>query len=187
MNLSKFLTKLLLCSFLLMTAHVVVQAGATAAPLSPNFPQKSYQPPDFNPSADLRASLTLTKGAYGMVTIFGTVTNIGKGICNTPSVAEVIMNLAYAPKYSYSMSGVSAVLATKPFTVLKAGESFKVNSSFQIPDFGGWATDSMQGNALRLFTLRVIKQDGSPYKTGEDSDPTNNAASFELSYKDMKH
>lgn len=180
---SKLLAMFLLCGSVLLMA----QESVTAEPLSPNFPPKIYQTPDFKLCADLKASLTLTKGPYGMVTVFGTVTNVGKGSCNMPSVAEVIMNLAYAPKYSYAMSGVSVVLATKPFTALSAGASFKVNSSYQIPDFGGWATDNVQGNALRLFTLRVIKQDGSPYKTGEDCDPANNAASFELAYRDLKH
>jgi hypothetical protein len=177
---SKLVTSIFLCAFFVLTTNTVVHAN-------PNILQKDVQIINVKLCADIKASLVLTKGANGQVTIFGTVTNMGKGSCNIPSVAEVIMNLAYAPKFSYMMSGVSDVLASKPFTVLKAGESFTVNTAFQIPDFGGWNPAVAAPNAKRLFTLRVIKQDGSPYKTGEDCDPGNNTAAFELSYFDLKH
>lgn len=181
------LTRLLLCCFVLLMAHMAVYANVTAEPLAPKKSQEVYHIPDLKLCPNLKANLTLTKGANGMVTIFGTVTNVGQGSCKIASVAEVIMNLAYAPQYSYIKTGVSQLLATKPFTALKAGASFTVNTSYQIPDFGGWASESVQGNALRLFTLRVIKQDGSFYKSGEECDPENNAASRELAYRDLKH
>ncbi|NTV99091.1 MAG: hypothetical protein HGA70_08005 [Chlorobiaceae bacterium] len=180
MKLSNFFTSIFLCAFILLTANEAVHAN-------PNILQKDVQIINVKLCADLKANLVLTKGAYGQVTIFGTVTNVGKGSYNMPSVAEVIMNLAYAPKFSYTMSGVSDVLASKPFTALKAGESFTVNASYQIPDFGGWNPAAAAPNARRLFTLRVIKQDGSPYKSGEECDPGNNTAAFELSYFDLKH
>ncbi|NTU97091.1 MAG: hypothetical protein HGA62_04655 [Chlorobiaceae bacterium] len=177
---SKHVTSIFLCAFILLTTNNAVHA-------SPNILQKDVQIINVKLCADIKASLVLTRGAYGQVTVFGTVTNAGKGSYNIPSVAEVIMNLAYAPKFSYTMSGVSAILASKPFTALKAGESFKINASYQIPDFGGWNPAGAAPNARRLFTLRVIKQDGSPYTSGEECDPGNNTAAFELSYFDLKH
>ena len=154
---------------------------------APNILQNTVLNNNVKLCADLKASLTVSKGANGLVTISGTVTNVGKGNFNTSSIAELIMNLAYAPKYSYMMSGVSDVLVSKPFTVLKAGESFAVNTSYQIPDFGGWSPAAAAPNAIRLFTLRVIRQDGSPYKSGEDCNTGNNIASCEVSYLDVKH
>jgi hypothetical protein len=136
---------------------------------------------------DLRVNLTLVKGQNGLVTMLGTVTNIGKGDFNIASEAQVIMNLSYPPQYSYAMSGVSDVLITMNFTNLKAGASFPLRGTFQIPDFGGWDTASVQGNAKRLFTLRVIKQDMSTYKPGEDCNPENNSKSVELMYRENKH
>jgi hypothetical protein len=174
------LSKLLLCGFFLL----MVQEPAHAAP---DIFQKGLQIQNVRLCADLQAALTVSKGPNGLVTISGTVTNIGKGSFNTASVAELIMNLAYAPKYSYMMSGVSDILFSKQFTSLKSGESFPVNVSYQIPDFGGWNPASAATNAIRHFTLRVIKQDGSPYKTGEDCNTANNSASGDVTYLDVKH
>ncbi len=154
---------------------------------APNIQQNNVLNSNIKLCADLKASLTISKGASGLVTIIGMVTNVGKGTFNTASVAELIMNLAYAPKYSYMMSGVSDVLVIKQFAVLKAGESFAVNTSYQIPDFGGWSPSVAAPNAIRLFTLRVIRQDGSPYKSGDDCNTGNNIASCEASYLDVKH
>lgn len=180
------LTMLLLCGFVLLIAHKASYANVTPEPLVAKNSQTVYHIPDFKLCPNLSASLTLSKGANGMVTIFGTVTNVGQGSFNVASVAEVIMNLAYAPQYSYAKTGVSDILVTKSFTALKVGASFTVNTSYQIPDFGGWAPESVQGNARRLFTLRVIKQDGSIYNSGEECDPGNNVASKELAYRDLK-
>jgi hypothetical protein len=168
-------------------AHIAVYANATAEPLALKKSQTIYHIPDLKLCPNLKADLTLTKGANGLVTILGKVTNVGQGSCNVASVAEVIMNLAYAPQYSYVMTGVSQNLAAKPFTTLKVGASFTVNTSYQIPDFGGWATAGVQVNAKRLFSLHVIKQDGSIYNSGEECDPENNAVSRELAYRDLKH
>lgn len=187
MKRSKPVTTFLLCGFVMLMALTVFYAKVTAEPLEPKKSQTIYHIPDLKLCPNLKATITLTKGATGMVTIFGTVSNVGQGSCNVASVAEVIMNLAYAPQYSYAKSGVSDILVTKSFTTLKAGASFSVNASYQIPDFGGWSSESVQGNARRLITLRVIKQDGSVYKSSEECDPGNNVASGELAYRDLKH
>ena len=183
---SKSLTMLLLCGFILLMAHKAAYVNVTPEPLAKKNSPTVYHIPDLKLCPNLKANLTLSKGANGMVTIFGTVTNVGQGSFNVASVAEVIMNLAFAPQYSYAKTGVSDILVTKPFTALKVGASFTVNTSYQIPDFGGWAPESVQGNARRLFTLRVIKQDGSIYNSGEECDPGNNVASKELAYRDLK-
>ncbi|NTW83226.1 MAG: hypothetical protein HGB36_07640 [Chlorobiaceae bacterium] len=180
MKISKLFSSIVLGGFVLLTANGVVQAA-------PNIPVKDVQIINAKLCADIKASLTLNKGTNGLVTISGTVTNIGKGNFNTASVAEMIMNLAYAPKYSYMMTGVSVIMVSKPFSTLKAGESFAVNTSYQIPDFGGWNPAVAAPNAKRLFTLRVIRQDGSPYMSGEDCNTGNNTASGEVSYLDVKH
>lgn len=180
----KPLVALALCGLILPVTHTAVAAQVTAKPLTAN---TQHQTPQLTLCPDPKVSLNLVKSGNGMVTINGTVTNVGKGDYNIASVAQLIMNLSYAPQYSYAMTGVSDILATKPFTTLKAGASFTVNATYQIPDFGGWAMARGQGNANRLFTLRVVKQDMSPYKPGEDCNAGNNSASAAVAYRDTKH
>lgn len=182
-----FRTLFMLCAIVLLMAHEAVYAEVVPAPTTTTPRLTVEKIPVYKLCADLKATLTLTKSSNGLVTISGTVTNVGVGNYNIASVAEVIMNLAYAPKYSYNMTGVSDVLTTKSFTALKRGASFTVNSSYQIPDFDSWVSGNVQGNAKRLFTLRVIRQDMSPYKSGEDCNPENNSVSKEVAYRDLKH
>ena len=169
-----------LCGFLCLAA---VQSAIAQNPIkSPD--QYTVKPiPGFKLCPDLRANLTLSQSSNGMIKLNGTITNIGKGNYDGASVAEVIMNLAYAPQYSYNMTGVSDILVTKPFTTLKPGASISINTNFKIPDFGGWASI----NAKRLFTLRAVKQDMSPYQPGEDCNPDNNSAGVVAAYRDTKH
>lgn len=180
MKTSRFFSSIFLCGLILLTWQGTVDAAQ-------NILQNNLLNTNIRLCPDLKASLTITKSATGLVTLTGTVTNVGKGNFNTSSVAELIMNLAYAPKFSYMMSGVSDILVSKTFTALKAGESFPINTSYQIPDFGGWTPAAAAPNAIRLFTLRVIRQDGSPYKSGDDCNTGNNIASCEVSYFDVKH
>jgi hypothetical protein len=187
MTLFKPVTFLIPGIFLLLLAQGAVHADVTAKPVAKETPLQVQKIPNLKLCPDLRASLILIKGGNGLVTIRGTVTNIGKGDYNMASVAEVIMNLSYAPQYSYAKTGVSDILVTKPFTTLKPGATFPVNTTFQIPDFGGWASGSVQGNAKRLFTLRVVKQNMSPYKSNEDCNPGNNNTSTVVAYRDTKH
>ncbi|MHC1698671.1 MAG: hypothetical protein AB9919_11545 [Geobacteraceae bacterium] len=136
---------------------------------------------------DLKVSFTLLKGRTGLVTMRGMVTNVGKGEYTIVSEAQVIMNLGYPPQFSYAMTGVSEVLITLPVTKLSAGASVPVNGTYQIPNFNGWATANIPGNAKRLFTLRVIKKDMSPYKPGEDCNPADNSKAVDLMYQELKH
>jgi hypothetical protein len=184
---SKPLAMTFLCSLVLLAAHEAVHAQAAAKPLTSDTRSKVQQIPGVRLCPDLKANLTLTKGGSGLVTILGTVTNVGKGDYDGSSVAQVIMNLAYAPQYSFAMTGVTDILVTKPFAALKAGTSFTVNATYQIPNFGGWAAGSVQDNAHRLFTLRAVKQNMSNYQSGEDCNPGNNGASTEVAYRDTKH
>jgi hypothetical protein len=182
----KTIVMLALCSIILPMAQEAVSDQLTLKPSAK--PQLKVQPiRNLKFCPDLKTNLTLTKNNNGMVSIHGTVTNVGKGDYKMASLARVIMNLSYAPKYSYNMTGVSDILTTKPFTTLKAGASIPVNASFKIPDFGGWASGSVQGNAKRLFTLGAIKQDMSSYKAGEECNQDNNSTSEEVAYKDTGH
>lgn len=166
-------------------AQVTVKPPSSQIPLPANIQVNNLPKPKLCP--DLKVSLSLTKGNNGLVTIHGTVTNVGKGDYTISSMAEIIMNLSYPPQYSYAMSGVSDILISKSFTKLKAGASFPVNGTYQIPNFIGWYTATAAGNAKRLFTLRVVKQDMSPYKPGEDCNPTDNSKSVEVMYHESKH
>ena len=177
-------------------AILLVSQGTVQAELRANPPSSQIQPPSniqthdalkLKLCPDLKVSFTLVKGSNGLVTMQGTVTNVGKGDYDIMSKAEVIMNLSYAPQYSYAMSGVSDVLISTPFTKLKAGASFPVNGTYQIPNFTGWAAGTVEANAKRLFTLRVIKQDMSTYKPGEECNPGDNFKSAELAYHETKH
>lgn len=173
------------CGIALLTFNGAAQAQVMYEPLQNKAPLKIYQYPKVKLCSDLAATLTVTKSANGRVTVDGTVTNEGKAHCTTASVAELIMNLSYAPQYSYAKTGVSDILISRSFNDLKAGDSIQVHAVYQIPDFGGWDSATVQGNAKRLFTLRVIKQDGAPYKPDEDCDIENNVADTIVFYRDL--
>jgi len=185
------LSTLGICVAILLASQGAVQAQLMAKPPSGQMQSPSsiqvLEASKLKLCPDLKVSFTLVKGSNGLVTMQGTVTNVGKGDYDIMSMAQVIMNLSYAPQYSYAMSGVSDVLINTPFTKLKAGASFPVNGTYQIPNFNGWASGTVQVNAKRLFTLRVIKQDMSTYKPGEDCNPGDNFKSAELAYHETKH
>lgn len=185
------LSTLGMCVAILLASQGIVQAQPTLkTPSGQIQPLSNIQvnvPPKLKLCPDLKVSLSMVKGSNGLVTLQGTVTNVGKGDYDIMSKAEVIMNLSYAPQYSYAMTGVSDILISRPFTKLKAGASFPVIGTYQIPNFNGWASGSVQANAKRLFTLRVVKQDMSTYKPGEDCNPGDNSKSTELAYRELKH
>lgn len=130
---------------------------------------------------DLKVSLTANKSHGGSVTLNGTVTNIGNAKYDTSSVAEYYMNLSYPPK-SYNQIGVSEQLCTKTFKNLQKGASFAFNCTFNIPDFSAWS-GAGAGDAKRLFSLRAIKSDMSPFTLPEDCNPNNNGADIEVEYR----
>lgn len=186
MEKSKLIVMLVVCGLILPISQEALTDQPTLKPTAK--PQLQVKPiRNFKFCPDLKANLSLTKNSNGMVNIHGTVTNVGKGDYNMASSARVVMNLAYAPMYSYNMTGVSVNLATKSFSSVKAGASIPVNASFKTPDFGGWASGSVSGNAKRLFTLSTIKQDGASYQASEECNPDNNSTSAEVSYKDTSH
>lgn len=187
MKSAKSLVSAILCVFALLTIDRSALARETYEPVQNKAPLKIFKYPKPKPAADLEASLTMIKGDNGRLNITGTVKNVGKSNIKTSSVAELIMNLSYAPQYSYARTGVSDILVSRSFNNLKAGASLQVNAVYQIPDFGGWASGTVEGNAKRLFTLRVIKQDGSSYKPDEDSNIENNIAEDMVSYRDLTH
>lgn len=176
----------------LFVAFLLVSQGVGQAEVSVKPPssqmqiQQKIQVPDIKLCPDLKVSLTVVKGSSGLVTLLGTVTNVGSGKFDTVSQAQVIMNLSYAPQYSYAKTGVSEILLTKPIATINPGASFPVNCTFQIPNFNGWVAGGVQGNAKRLFTLRVIKQDMSIFQSGEDRNPTDNTKSIELAYREKQ-
>lgn len=184
---SRLLASVVPCGIALLMFNGAAQAQVMYEPLQNKAPLKIYQYPKVKLCADLTATLTVTKNDNGRLIINGTVTNTGKVHCKTASVAEVIMNLSYAPQYSYARTGVSDILASRSINDLKAGDSIQVSAVYQIPDFGGWASANVQGNAKRLFTLRVIKQDGAPYKPDEECDIENNVAEIVVFYRDSTH
>jgi len=182
---SKRLVTSALCGISLLLANVAT-ARLEADPAASKTPVKIFKYPLVKTCPDVKADLTLTQEKNGMVTLVGTVTNVGKQDYMVDSVAEVIMNLSYAPQYSYAMTGVSEVLVTKPFGMLKAGASIDINARYQIPDFVSWAPAGMKGNARRLFTLRVIKRDMSSFKAGEDCNAENNVIAKTVNYRAVK-
>jgi hypothetical protein len=187
MNPSKIFALAIACGIVLLTFNWMAQAQVMYEPLQNKAPLSIYKYPRVKLGADLEANLTLIKADNGRLNITGTVTNVGKSSCKTASVAELIMNLGYAPQYSYAKTGVSDILVSRSFNNLKAGDSIVVNAVYQIPDFGGWASANLPGNAKRLFTLRVIKQDASSYKPDEDSNIENNVADDVVFYRDLTH
>lgn len=183
----KFFAKVISCGVAVLMMDGVAHAQQSYEAVPNKAPLSIFKYPNVKPAADLEAHLTVTRGNNGRLSITGTVTNLGKSSCKSASVAELIMNLGYAPQYSYAKTGVSDILVSRSFNNLKAGASIQVNAVYQIPDFCGWASANVQGNAKRLFTLRVIKQDGSSYKPDEDSDIENNVAENIVFYRDSTH
>jgi len=179
----KLLFSSIFCGFALLLADGAVDAG----------PSETANRPDAKPASnckrcfDLKADLSLRVAPDGLVTMSGTLTNIGQANCVIPGVAEVIMNLAYAPAYSYMATGVAEVLVSRPFPSLQAGASIPVNASYRIPAYRSPASSGKPANARRMFTLRVRKQDRTPYKPGEDRKTCNNRVSREVNYLDVQH
>ena len=134
---------------------------------------------------DLMVKMKLITNNIGLVKLEGSIINIGKGDFAAPSLAQYWMNLRYPPK-SYAQCGVSVKLAEKAFTKLKKGESIPFYFNYQIPGFGGWGSSTgmvkTMRQAKRLFSLRVLKKDGSVYKPYEECNPGNNSIKEELSY-----
>jgi len=181
--------------FMSVSIAILIGAlGAIGAQVTANQPSGQAQPlPNIQTTGikkllcpDLKVNLALDKGQNGLVTFNGTVANIGKGDYNIASVAQIVMNLSYPPLYSYAKTGVSEILISKNFNSLKAGAFLRIKGAFQIPNFDGWANPNLQGNAKRLFTLGVVKQDMSPYKPGEDCNPGNNSIFVEIMYREKK-
>ncbi len=135
---------------------------------------------------DLKVSLNVFKSSSGLVTLRCTVSNVGSGDYSILSEAQIFMNLSYPPK-TYNQVGVSEQVCTRIFSTVNKGASFPVNCTFQIPNFDGWGTGIMPGNAKRLFTLRVVKKNMSPFKTGEDCNPNNNSKGVEVKYQEKQH
>ncbi|AOS84037.1 hypothetical protein BIU88_07725 [Chlorobaculum limnaeum] len=187
MKSSRLFVLALSCGIAFLPFNDAAQARVMYEPIQNKAPLKIYQYPKVKLCPDLSATLTVTKSDQGRVTIDGTVTNTGKARSKTASVAEVIMNLSYAPQYSYAKTGVSDILVSRSFNDLKAGDSIQVRAVYQIPDFGGWTSATVQGNAKRLFTLRVIRQDSAPYKPDEECDIENNVAEIIVFYRDLNH
>jgi hypothetical protein len=133
---------------------------------------------------DLRVNLNVVKSGSGLVTLSGTVSNVGSADYDMLSVAKIFMNLSYPPK-TYNQVGVSEQLGEKAFTQVRKGTSFPINCRFQIPDFAGWATPGASGNAKRLFTLRVAKKNMDPFAAGEDCYPNNNSKWVEVTYQEQ--
>lgn len=177
----------ILCGFALLLSQGAVYAGVSAGP------SETANRPDVQPVSnckrcfDLKADLALRVAVDGQVAISGTITNVGQANCTIPGVAEVIMNLAYAPGYSYMATGVSEVLASKPFPSLPPGASIPVNASCRISAYRPGGSSGKPANARRMFTLRVRKQDMSPYRPGEDRRACNNKVSKEVKYLDIQH
>lgn len=134
---------------------------------------------------DLSVNVTAVKSGNGLVTLNGTISNKGGLDFNVPAEAQYFMNLSYPPK-TYAQVGVSEKLCTKPFTELKKGAAIDFKCTYQIPDFEKWVDEMVVGNAKRLFTLRIVKADMSPFSPGEECKEKNNSKSIEVSYQEKK-
>jgi hypothetical protein len=130
---------------------------------------------------DLKADLTVVMSGNGLLTLSGTVSNVGNADYDMLSVAQMVMNLRYPPK-TYNQVGVSEKLVEKSFTKVIKGTSFPVHFTFQLPDFKGITVPAETGNVCRLFTLRVAKQNMAPFAAGEECNPNNNSKSIEFCY-----
>jgi hypothetical protein len=195
MNLFKN-TRIPTCSFIIaFAAFFVLFHGDSRAEIKQMRPANQMQIQKKEPASmipaikacpDLKVSLNVVKSISGLVTLNGTISNIGNTDYNIPSEAQYFMNLSYPPK-TYNQIGVSEQLCPKAFTSLKKGASSTFNCTYQIPNFDGWAEGIMEGNAKRLFTLRAVKKDMSSFKTGEDCNPNNNSMGVEVTYQEKKH
>jgi len=132
---------------------------------------------------DLKIKLKVVKNSSGLVTLNGTVSNIGNADYDIPSEARYVMDLRYPPK-TYDQVGVSDKLCTKAFTKLNKGASFSFSCSYQVPNFDGWIDPMMTSGVNRLFTLSVVKNDMSTFKTGEDCNKKNNSRGVEVKYQE---
>jgi hypothetical protein len=139
----------------------------------------------FKTIPNLNVNLSITKGPTGLLTLSGTISNIGTGDFAVPSEAQIVMNLCYPPK-TYAQSGISDILYSKDFASLKKGASIPFSINYQIPDFGGWNSAAVPLNAKRLFTLRVVKKDMSVFQATEENNPNNNAKAVEINYLEKK-
>jgi hypothetical protein len=188
-------TRIPSCSVMILFAAFFISSQSVShADLKPMKPSNQMQiqkketlslKPVLKLCPDLKVSLNVFKGSSGLVTLRGTVSNVGGGDYNILSEAQVFMNLSYPPK-SYNQVGVSEQVCTKIFSKVAKGASFPVNCSFQIPNFDGWGTAIKPGNAKRLFTLRVVKKNMSPFKTGEECNPNNNSKGVEVKYQEKQ-
>lgn len=135
---------------------------------------------------DLQVGLKISKNSTGTVTLRGSVSNVGLAAFDTPSTAEIYMNLSYPPK-TYNQVGVSEKVCSIEFTTLAKDDSIVVHCSFNIADFGGWESTGKPGNAKRLFSLRAVKESTEPYEPLEDCHPENNSKQIEVGYQDTQH
>lgn len=167
--------------------------GAGHSEMKPMEPKKQrqmqLQKPEASPEAslcpDLSVKLKIVKSDNGLVTLNGTIANKGGLDFNVPAEAQYFMNLSYPPK-THAQVGVSEKLCTKPFTELKKGATIDFKCTYQIPDFEKWIDEMVVGNAKRLFTLRVVKADMSPFAPGEECKEKNNSKSVDVSYQEKK-
>jgi hypothetical protein len=178
----------------LVVACCIFVEGVSRAELKPVAPSSQMQvqeKPPASPTAtlkgcpDLKVRLNVVKSGNGLVILSGTVSNVGSADYDLPSEAKVFMNLSYPPK-TYVQIGVVEQLCTKAFTSVKKGASFPVNCSFQIPDFDSWAAGAPPGNAKRLFTLFVGKENTAPFTAGEECDQNNNSKWVEVPYQEKR-
>jgi hypothetical protein len=167
--------------------------GDSRAEEKPAEPEKQRQTrmkkPEAAPEAslcpDISVKLKVVKGDNGLVTLNGTISNKGGSDFNIPSEAQIFMNLSDPPK-TYAQMGVSEKLCTKAFTQLKKETAIDFKCDYQIPDFEKWLDDMVVGNPKRLFTLRVVKADMSPFAPGEECKEKNNSKSVEVTYQRKK-
>jgi hypothetical protein len=173
------------CFLLLGVSHAEMPLKPSANQMQIQKKEPFSAPAALKGCPDLKVSLNVVKSGSGLVTISGTVSNVGSADYDLPSEAQVFMNLSYPPK-SYNQVGISEQLCTKAFTSVKKGTSFAINCSFQIPAFDSWTAGSPPGNAKRLFTLRVIKINMAPFTAGEDCSPNNNSKWVEVPYQEKR-
>ena len=186
-------TKTSVCSAIIMfVVFFVLSQGVGHAELKPISPSIQLQkkdavtiPPGLKLVPDLNVTLNVTKSGTGLVTLNGTISNIGLGDYSILSEIHIIMNLSYPPK-TYAQIGVSEQIFTQAFTQLKKGASMPVHCTYQIPNFQGWNAAAVPLNAKRLFTLVAVKKDMSPYQASEERNPNNNSKAVEISYLEKK-
>jgi len=173
------------CFLFLGVSHAEVPQKPSANQMQIQKKEPFSAPATIKGCPDLKVSLNVVKSGSGLVTLSGTVANVGSADYDLSSEAQVFMNLSYPPK-TYNQVGVSEQLCTKAFTSVKKGASFPVNCSFQIPAFASWAAEAPPGNAKRLFTLRVVKRNMAPFTAAEDCNPDNNSKWVEVPYQEKR-